>query len=100
MAALLLFATLLVIKSTSSQQGSPRMKIFRLALIRTSGTFGLVAMLLFSTASAQTGQKAKSRTVPGRTPSGTLLPNGWTLTPEGEQITVSQLPLNIVLSSD
>ena len=37
---------------------------------------------------------------PGRTANGTLLPNGWTLTPEGAQIPVSDLPLNMVLSRD
>ena len=29
-----------------------------------------------------------------------LLPNGWTLTPEGTQIPVSDLPLNMALSRD
>jgi YVTN family beta-propeller protein len=29
-----------------------------------------------------------------------LLPNGWTLTPEGQQIPISDLPLNMVLSKD
>jgi YVTN family beta-propeller protein len=38
--------------------------------------------------------------VPGKTATGTLLPNGWTLTPEGAQIPVSDLPLNMVLSND
>lgn len=38
--------------------------------------------------------------MPGKTASGTLLPNGWTLTPEGAQVPVSDLPLNMVLSSD
>ncbi len=29
-----------------------------------------------------------------------LLPNGWTITPEGLQIAVSDLPLNMVMSND
>ena len=29
-----------------------------------------------------------------------LLPNGWTLTPEGQQVPISDLPLNMVLSKD
>ncbi|MFN0088295.1 MAG: bifunctional YncE family protein/alkaline phosphatase family protein [Blastocatellia bacterium] len=37
---------------------------------------------------------------PGKTASGTLLPNGWTLTPAGAQVPVSDLPLNMVLSND
>ncbi|HEX3657489.1 MAG TPA: alkaline phosphatase family protein [Pirellulales bacterium] len=32
----------------------------------------------------------------GATPSGFLLPNGWTLSPAGEQLVLSDLPLNIL----
>ncbi len=70
------------------------------ALTRASGAFVLAIILLVTTVLAQTARKATTRTVPGRTATSTLLPNGWTLTPEGEQITVSQLPLNMVLSPD
>ena len=59
----------------------------------------LASILLLTTALAQTAKKALHEPC-GRTATGTLLPNGWTLTPEGEQITVSQLPLNMVLSPD
>ncbi len=41
-----------------------------------------------------------ARRMPGKTAKGTLLPNGWTLTPEGAQIPTSDLPLNMVLSND
>jgi YVTN family beta-propeller protein len=44
--------------------------------------------------------KAPARQLPGKIATGTLLPNGWTLTPEGAQIPVSDLPLNMVLSRD
>jgi YVTN family beta-propeller protein len=40
------------------------------------------------------------RKLPGKTAVGTLLPNGWTLTPEGAQIPVSDLPLNMAMSKD
>ncbi len=42
----------------------------------------------------QPGQK------PGKTAQGTLLPNGWTLTPAGTQLGVSDLPMNMELSRD
>ena len=37
---------------------------------------------------------------PGKKALSTLLPNGWTLTPEGAQIPINDLPLNMVLSKD
>lgn len=36
----------------------------------------------------------------GQTKEGFLLPNGWTLTPAGEQITLTDMPLNIVPLAD
>ena len=42
----------------------------------------------------------KERTLPGNTATGMLLPNGWTLTPEGTQVPVSDLPLNMEFSRD
>ena len=53
---------------------------------------------------AQQSKKATpprpARKLPGPTLKGTLLPNGWTLTPEGAQVPVSDLPLNLALSKD
>jgi len=49
---------------------------------------------------AQTKPKLSPRKLPGKTVRGTLLPNGWKLTPHGSQIPVSDLPLNMVLSRD
>src|SRR5437867_186251 len=37
---------------------------------------------------------------PGRTAQGFLLPNGWTVTPAGDQVIVTDLPLNIVPLAD
>ena len=54
----------------------------------------------FNSAIAQSKAKSPARKVPGKTTTGTLLPNGWTLTPEGAQVPVSDLPLNMVLSND
>ncbi len=39
-------------------------------------------------------------TRPGPTESGFLLPNGWTITPAGKQVPLSDLPLNIVPLAD
>jgi YVTN family beta-propeller protein len=49
---------------------------------------------------AQERPKTAPRKLPGKTTNGTLLPNGWTLTPEGTQIPVSDLPLNMAMSND
>jgi YVTN family beta-propeller protein len=49
---------------------------------------------------AQERPKNTPRKLPGKTTNGTLLPNGWTLTPEGTQIPVSDLPLNMAMSND
>ncbi len=38
--------------------------------------------------------------LPGRYARYTLLPNGWKLTPAGQQIPVGELPLNMVISQD
>jgi YVTN family beta-propeller protein len=49
---------------------------------------------------SQAKPKTTPRKLPGKTTNGTLLPNGWTLTPEGTQIPVSDLPLNMAMSND
>jgi YVTN family beta-propeller protein len=49
---------------------------------------------------AQAKPETAPRKLPGKTTNGTLLPNGWTLTPEGKQIPVSDLPLNMAMSND
>ena len=55
---------------------------------------------LHSSARGLQSRSAPKRTLPGPKPGGTLLPNGWTITPEGSQIPVSDLPLNMVISPD
>lgn len=42
----------------------------------------------------------KTPQFPGRTESGVLLPNGWRLTPVGDQVPLTDLPLNILVTSD
>ncbi len=58
-----------------------------------------IPSLQFS-ARGQQSRSAPKRTLPGPKPGGTLLPNGWTITPQGAQIPVSDLPLNMVISPD
>jgi YVTN family beta-propeller protein len=60
----------------------------------------LLLPVQFNSATAQSKAKGAPRKVPGKTTTGALLPNGWTLTPEGAQIPTSDLPLNMVLSND
>src|SRR5215468_10194210 len=60
----------------------------------------LLIPVQFNSAIAQSKAESPARKVPGKTADGALLPNGWTLTPEGAQVPVSDLPLNMVLSND
>jgi hypothetical protein len=69
--------------------------MFRLTLI-TSLPF--VVATIISPALAQDAPKPND--FPGPTAAGFLLPNGWRVTPAGEQVVLTDLPLNIVTSPD
>src|SRR3954454_25157554 len=56
----------------------------------------LAALVCLQTSQAQ---RAEHRSV-GQTGQGYLLPNGWTLSRGGEQITLTHMPLNIVPLAD
>src|SRR5512145_2829960 len=60
----------------------------------------LLVPIQFNYAISQPKPKTPPRKLPGKTAKGALLPNGWTLTPEGAQVPTSDLPLNMVLSND
>jgi len=45
-------------------------------------------------------QPARSSRFPGSTAEGILLPNGWRLTPAGNQVPLTDLPLNIIPTPD
>ncbi len=61
----------------------------------------IAVLLVFSLTLPITAQKpARAIETPGQKASGMLLPNGWTLTPEGKQIPISDLPMNMELSAD
>ncbi|MGH9802649.1 MAG: beta-propeller fold lactonase family protein [Blastocatellia bacterium] len=68
--------------------------------------FLLITVLSLASFPVPTGAQAKAQParkalqLPGQTANGVLLPNGWTLTPEGKQIPVSDLPMNMTLSND
>jgi YVTN family beta-propeller protein len=68
-------------------------------LIRKSHCLLLALIFLSGVAFSQSPQKPGTRR-PGQSASGTLLPNGWTLTPEGRQMPTSDLPMNMELSPD
>ena len=57
----------------------------------------LVAMFALCTAMPADDKPAR---FPGKTADGYLLPNGWTITPAGEQLILKDLPLNIVPLAD
>lgn len=69
--------------------------------------FGIIFICLFSLAAVSLPYDIKKtitslaiRILPGKTDTGILLPNGWHLTPEGANIPVGTLPLNIAISPD
>lgn len=61
----------------------------------------LALMLLFQFSGAAFQKQGDARRLPGGSPeTGFLLPNGWSITPAGEQIEVGDLPLALVLHPD
>jgi len=60
----------------------------------------LICSFLISIPGGQAQVRKAARKEPGRKVTGTLLPNGWTLTPEGRHIEISDLPLNMVITRD
>src|SRR5262245_30205004 len=68
-------------------------RAFRLAALGT--------VLLFVTgAMAQEPSRQKPPAFPGPIEGGFLLPNGWRVTPVGQQVLLTDLPLNILTSAD
>jgi YVTN family beta-propeller protein len=57
----------------------------------------LVSLVLISAAAALAADKSE---FPGQKKDGFLLPNGWTITPAGEQVLLTDLPLNIAPLAD
>lgn len=60
----------------------------------------LICSFLISIPGGQAQVRKAARKEPGKKVTGTLLPNGWTLTPEGRHIEISDLPLNMVITRD
>jgi len=75
----------------------PKKVVFVIMLCLSVSTNSPVA---FAQVNGQAQLPSAKRKLPGKTATGMLLPNGWTLTPEGQQIPVSDLPLNMELSKD
>src|SRR5262245_20503508 len=57
----------------------------------------LVALILWLPSSLSAGDQPAR---PGPTPKGYVLPNGWTITPAGKHVTLTDLPLNIIPLAD
>src|SRR5262245_52282924 len=63
--------------------------------LRTAAPAAFLAALLGLAALAEDKPR-----FPGPTEQGFLLPNGWTITPAGRHVTLTDLPLNIVPLAD
>ena len=61
-----------------------------------------LCLLLVSGCSVQntTNISSKKIILPGKFEDYTLLPNGWKLTPVGDQISIGELPLNLIITKD
>ena len=60
----------------------------------------LLVWLAIISVPAMLAGKDKPSQFPGQKETGFLLPNGWTVTPAGEQLVLKDLPLNIIALSD
>ncbi len=69
-------------------------------ITRQMSALCLVVLLFANPISVLPQAAAPARQTPSKTAQGTLLPNGWTLTPAGTQLGVSDLPMNMELSRD
>jgi YVTN family beta-propeller protein len=71
--------------------------LLRLPLVHVAMLF---ALLPSAAAWAQEKPASEKPQYPGATDDGFLLPNGWTISPAGEQIPTTDLPLNILSTPD
>jgi YVTN family beta-propeller protein len=61
---------------------------------------GMTMVLAFGWAVMETAQGQQAPQYAGAVERGFLLPNGWTLTPAGQQVPLADLPLNIIPLAD
>ncbi|HVU88836.1 MAG TPA: hypothetical protein VHD36_16050, partial [Pirellulales bacterium] len=66
---------------------------------KAAGLVCAIVVLVSSALRAADGAQPAARTA-GKTDNGFLLPNGWTLTPAGEQVTLTDMPLGIIPLAD
>ncbi len=70
------------------------------SLLKISVLFSLT-IIVFGCSPTEHKQAAHPNSMlPGKYNGYTLLPNGWKLTPEGSQVEIGELPLNMVLTKD
>ena len=62
--------------------------------------FLFILLFVFGCSSREITRLNKKVILPGKFENYTLLPNGWKLTPEGEQVAIGELPLNLVITKD
>lgn len=62
--------------------------------------FAVMLLIVTVTAPAWAQQRETPGTFPGETAEGYLLPNGWRVTPVGQQVPLTDLPFNIVVTAD
>ncbi len=60
----------------------------------------IICLVYFSGCSTNKHDSSKEITLPGKFENYTLLPNGWRLTPAGNQIGIGELPLNLIITKD
>lgn len=60
----------------------------------------LFCMFFFFSLSGMAFAQIKNVELPGKYQNYTLLPNGWKLSPQGKQVAIGELPLNMVVTKD
>jgi len=60
----------------------------------------VMLLLVLNTGLIHAQNKSDSIKLPGRYKNFTLLPNGWKLSPQGKQIPIGELPLNMVITKN
>ncbi|HEU0069191.1 MAG TPA: hypothetical protein VFQ26_08035, partial [Nitrospiraceae bacterium] len=63
-------------------------------------SFAASLLIVLATAAAWAQERETPGTFPGETAEGYLLPNGWRVTPVGDQVPLTDLPFNIVVTPD
>ena len=67
---------------------------------KTIFIYSILILIISSCKTFYQDNSTKDITIPGKYDNYTLLPNGWKISPAGEQVEVDDLPLNLIVTND